>query len=295
MLIYSPKHKLNIFIEYINCLLLEEKGDELKTWDGGKEIIINDEHDIIIFLQVVPNHENTIILKNTKKVNIIICNTEQLTSNCNAFIFNVEPFFEYCKNKNVEIFVADYSEQNIKIIKENTFIQENKINCYYLPYQYNKKEIDFLKSESTKEKKLITCGCQTDRRKQIREDLLENHGLKIDVANGFYDARDKFMMKYKILVNISTKDEFTIYEHIRCDRLLFAGMVIISEHKTDEDLLDISEFIIWCNKEELSEKIEEVLLNYDYYSKKITQEKINIISNKRRDIYNNFRKNMEIK
>lgn len=289
MLIYSPHHKLNIFIEYIN-VLIQDENDIYKTWKFGEKIEITDEHKIIIFLQVVPNHGNDIIFKNTQKVNIFVCNTEQLTSNCNAFVFNIEPLYEHTKiNQDIYFGVTDYSEQNLKIINQNKFIIDNNIETFYLPYQYQQKEIDFLKSEFTKEKKVFTCGCQSERRIKIRENLLDEHGIKIDVSHGFYDPRDKFMMKYKIMLNISTKDEFTIYEHIRCDRLIFAGLVIISEHKIDEEKLDIYDLVIWCTKEEFADKVEEVLQNYEFYQNKISDEKIKYIALSREKIYAEFR------
>jgi len=288
MIIYSASFKLNIFIEYIN-VLLKHPYDEYKTWTSGSDITIDDKHSIVIFLQVIPNHENNIIFKNTKKVNIFVCNTEQLTSSCNAFIFNLEPFYEHVKTQpNIYFGVTDYSQQNLKIIEQHEYIKNNSIETFYIPYQYDKKEIDFLLSESTGEKNVFTCGCQSERRVKIRNDLFDDHGLKVDVSHGFYDPRDAFMMKYKMMLNISTKDEFTIYEHIRCDRLIFAKMVIISEHKIDEELLDIHDLIIWCTKEEFAEKVQMVLDNYDEYKNKITGDKIASITESRKKIYDDF-------
>jgi hypothetical protein len=194
MLIYTPKHKHDIFIEYINSLILSEN-DIYITWSLGDKIEITDKHKIIIFLQVIPNHGNDIIFKNEKKVYIFVCNTEQLTKNCDAFIFNIEPFYKHIKNKdNIYFGLTDYSEQNLKIVRGNNFVIENKIESFYLPYQYKQTEIDFLKSEFTREKKVFTCGVQSERRKKIREDLFEENGIKVDVSHGFYEPRDKFII-----------------------------------------------------------------------------------------------------
>jgi hypothetical protein len=68
-------------------------------------------------------------------------------------------------------------------------------------------------------------------------------------------------------------------------------MVIISEHKIDEENLDIYDLVVWCSKDELGEKVGEVLQNYDFYQKKITEEKIKYIVSGRENIYMNFIKN----
>lgn len=275
MLIYSNSEKLNIFIEYINGLI--KKNDIYKVWSFGEKIEINDEHKIIMFMQIIPNNLNNIIFNNTEPITIVVCNTEQLSHNCSGFIFNIEPFFEFIKKQNnINFLVCDYSQQNVNILKKHTFIIINNIKVLYLPYQYNETEVNFLKNNFTKNKKIYTCGCQSDRRKDIIANLFDN-GIKVDVVSGFYNIRDTKMMKYKIMLNLNAKDDYLIYEHIRCDRLIFAKQIIISEHKLDEKELDIYDFVIWCDKEEIEEKIKDVLKNYDEYVAKITDEKLNKI------------------
>jgi hypothetical protein len=264
MIIYSPDTKTQMFIEYINSLLINEN-DEYKTWKIGDDIEINDKHEIVIFLQVVPNKCNQLILKNTKKINIFVCNTEQLTKHIDAFVFHILPFYEYIKNIDKIYFgLIDYSQQNINIIKKNEKITENKIEIFYIPYQYNKKEIDFLKSCSTGEKKIATCGCKTERRTKILNELISCHGIKVNNVIGFGNIRDKALMQHKILLNISAHDNFEIYEHIRCDRLIFSKMVIVSDHKNEEDQLDINKFIVWTDDNNFSDKLSDVLNNYDF-------------------------------
>ena len=116
-----------------------------------------------------------------------------------------------------------------------------------------------------------------------------DNGIKITPVNGFHEQRDRQMMQYKIMINICTHDSYTIYEHIRCDRLIFAGMVIVSEHKTDDHTLDIYDLVVWCNKEEFPINAWRVLKNYDYYQGKISADKIKNIADTRRSVYLDFR------
>jgi hypothetical protein len=287
MIFYSNSAKINIFHEYIDCLKRSPK-DETKLWTLTKRIVIDDTHKFVFFVQVVPNHKNEIIIKATEKVNIIIINTEQLTDNCDAFVFNIKPFFEFVKQyPNVYCAVADYSQQNIDIIKKNEFIVEQGIDVHYLPYQYRKEEVDFLKSVNTCTKKVATCGVQSEYRLKVRKFMYDEYGINVVNAMGFSDDRDKIIGEHKILLNINAKESFTIYEHIRCDRWLFAGKVIISEHKLDEEKLDIYKLIEWCNYKEMPEKIFDILENYDKYIEGRCEIVEGIIENRRR-IYDEF-------
>lgn len=290
MIIYSPQMKHSMFIEYINSLMIHEK-DTFKIWKVGDNIEINDDHEIVIFMQIIPNMSNDIIFKNTKRINIFLCNTEQMSRYYDALVYHVSPFYDMLKNtnRNIGFGIIDYSDENIKILREQKYIIDNNIDFYYIPYQYRQKEVDFLKSLKTDERKVCTCGSLSDRRKTVITELLNDQCIKIDNIIGFGDQRDVNMMKYKILLNISLRDDHNIYEHIRCDRLIFAGTIIISEHKLDEQLLDVYDMIVWCDKSEFSDKICDVLHNYDEYKNKITDEKIQKIAETRRLMYMNFR------
>lgn len=293
MLIYSPAHKLDIFIEYINSLLIYDS-DCYKTWKMGDTIDINDDHNIVIFLQVFPNQCNNIIFNNTKKINIFICNTEQASANSDALIFNINPLYNHVKHIPVINFgIIDYSQQNIDILKNNQFVIDFDIQLYHIPYQYNKKEIDELKTYSSHDKKIFMCGSLSERRKNILTMMRNLYGLNIDVISGFYEKRDKSMMKYKAMFNMSAFDDYNIYEHIRCDRLIFAGMIIISEHKIDCHMIDIYDLVIWCDINDFPTVALDVLKNYKFYKDNISITKITKIANNRRKIYLNFRSKFE--
>jgi hypothetical protein len=290
MLVFSPERKHPMFIEYINSILID-KTDKCSVWKIGDKIEINDDHDIVLFMQVIPNKCNEIVFKNTKQTNVFLCNTEQMSNYIDEFIHHIKPFFEYIqKNKyDIRFGIVDYSEANLRILKQHDFITSNNIQCHYIPYQYKKEEIDFLKSVKLEEKKVCTCGTMTERRANITQKLMSDNMIKIDPIMGFGDLRDKQLMKYRILVNLGVADDHNIYEHIRCDRLIFSGMIIVSEHRFDEKLLDIYDLVIWCDIDQLGEKIRAVIRNYEQYKKMITDEKINKISQERSKIYLSFR------
>ena len=65
-----------------------------------------------------------------------------------------------------------------------------------------------------------------------------------------------------------------IFEHIRCDRLIFAGKLVISEKSDYQELLDISSHVIWEDYDKIIIKIKEVLDNFEKYNYKKNFSKI---------------------
>jgi hypothetical protein len=287
MIIYSPASKHDMFVEYINSLLIRDN-DKCIVWKMGDAIEITDDDSIVIFMQVIPNKMNEIIFKNTKPINIFLCNTEQMSNYIDELIHHIKPFHKNTKD-NVKFGIIDYSESNIRIIKEHEFITKHDIKCYYIPYQYNKKEVDFLRSIKTDEKKICTCGVMTGRRKNIVDKLMNEQTIKVDPIKGFGELRDKQLMKYKILLNLSVAENHGIYEHIRCDRLIFSKMIIISEKKYDNNLLDVYDLVLWYDVNAMAEKIREVIRNYSGYKNMISDEKLEKIASDRFKTYTKFR------
>lgn len=297
ILIYVSDYKYDILEDYILSLTNCREYIDVKKWVISEKITIDDTYKIIIFLQVIPNYNNQIDLSNlsiNNNINIYLCNTEQLTENIDNVIYNIEPFFVFCKNNypNITFGITDYSEQNIEILKMNEFIQHNNISINYLPYQYYDDEVNSLKQLSNNTRMVSTCGYETPERKNIKEMLANEHDIYIHTAIGFKKDRDTIIGNHKIFLNISAKPIFTIYEHIRCDRWLFANKIIISQFKTNYDKLDISDLIIWCSIDSIGETIQNILMNYAKYEKIYTSneriDKIKQIANNRKQIYDSF-------
>lgn len=288
MIIYSSFEKTNILEDYIQSLL--GKDDQHIIWHPKQKIIINDDHKIIIFMQIVPNIGNSFEFINKNKVNIFVCNTEQATYHNEGFIYNIRPFFELIKNENIFFGIVDYSEQNIEIIKNDSFFEENQIEFYYIPYQYSERENNNLLSyvDDDKMKNICHCGALTKRRNNIMKKICDEHFIKTNIVTNYGKQRDMQLMNYKILLNVSLDENYNIYEHIRCDRLIFSKKIIVSEFKKDYEKLDISEFVVWSSVDDIGDNIIYVLNNYDELVSKITDEKINDITQKRKNIYHDF-------
>jgi hypothetical protein len=216
--------------------------------------IINNKNNVIIFVQKVPE------VKFQKKYNnIFLLNTEQLSSKKNLnYIINQSKI--YC--------IIDYSNENINILHIN-----NIFNVIYFPYIYNSIEIYNLKKEN------LICSISpknTPRRELIYNKLNIDNNFTITPILGFGRKRDELLFTHKILLNISANDDFNIFETIRCYRCLFNKMIIISEIKYKQDLIDYNKHILFCKLEDIYNLINDVINNYEYYYNLLELDDINI-------------------
>jgi hypothetical protein len=124
-------------------------------------------------------------------------------------------------------------------------------NTVHLPYAYNKTEVNILKQIKKETIVLYDFGiiCSSDilttdldkltppRRRRLVKKLISN-GFKINIITGFGEQRDREIAKCRQLLNIHGQlfeEQTMIFEHLRCNRLLYAGYNILSETSHDMD------------------------------------------------------------
>ena len=123
-------------------------------------------------------------------------------------------------------------------------------NTKHLGYRFNKPEVNKLKEIKAKTIEIYDFGiiCSSGlftnsvdnltppRRKEVVIYLL-SQGFTVNIISGWGETRDTEIAKCKTLLNIHGQynlEPSTIFEHIRCNRLLYAGYNILSE--TSENL-----------------------------------------------------------
>lgn len=175
------------------------------------------------------------------KTNIFVLNTEQLTEPS-----RYNHIMNYVKRG---VPIIDYSLVNIRLMRGKGII-------FYLPYQYSQNEIRRLQEFSKEYKYDIgIINCSSRRRKELLCKL-KGIGLRVIDIRGWKDERDSMVGSCKILLNIHLIDDFSVYEHIRCDRWLFAGKLIISEPCSFSKDLDVVGNVVFSND------IENSVLDY---------------------------------
>jgi GR25 family glycosyltransferase involved in LPS biosynthesis len=195
---------------------------------------------IFIANHLFENSEATFDKFPNSEISMLI--TEQLTNeihlNCAIEAYNKRPNMKF----------YSYSKSNIKILNEN-----NITNTEFLPYFYNDQEINFLKylNDTTNKEYDFGIICYTPDiyeciRKQRIVSFLRDNNFKVNVICGWKFIRDVELSKCKVILNVHTtmtrdsEDTFNIFEHIRCDRLLYADFKVLSEESycLDEDFIN---------------------------------------------------------
>lgn len=245
ILICCRSEEYRFFIEYINSLKYELHAGIVILNDMEKYHFIDDDKHFYIICQKLPDK---LIVRPIK--NMMLLNTEQTTRH------NVKNELTNILNRNIKI--IDYSIENIEVMG-------NHKNLYYAPYQYINMEIERLKRyirEIPKEYDFVFVG-DGEKRKYIANKLQEL-GFKILFITSLWGGeRDREIAKAKILVNIHWDSNYNVFETLRCDRWLFAGMMIISENSIRRDNDDL---IVFSEYDQLIEICQDMINNYNKYS-----------------------------
>lgn len=228
---------------------------------------------------------------------------EMLSSN-RVIYLNVEMLSESIRMEHIlelikkGIQIADYSIANILFLKE--YAKEHNIpitkEVIYFPYQYNLR--DQVQLQNIDDKYDYDIGIinalpkqddsvnkvNTYRRTKMWNDLQKTEWKCINIM-GWGKERDELIKRCKVIINIHHFEAFNIFEHIRCDRMIWAKKIIVSDNSLGMDRLDITKYIFCEEFDNIIPMAEKVLQNFtDYYRdsmKAISMDKV--IAN-RRDI-----------
>ena len=167
--------------------------------------------------------------------------------NPRVYVLNTEQLCEPTRFAHIEalatqgIKIIDYSLENINIIKSKM----SDVSCFHVPYQYREEEIKRLQQFSLDPQNDVgLVSCNTPHRKAVLQQLI-SAGIKAVDIRGWKDARDSQIGNCRILLNVHFESNFKIFEHIRCDRWVFAGKTVISEPVNDSTMLDIKDMVIF--------------------------------------------------
>jgi len=225
---YIINLKLRFSIQYVTNI------KEIQFINPDKILFVNNIHDTTVF-DVFKNIEIGIL--NIDCLFIPIYINDILT------IVNSYP--------NIKIY--DYSLKNIELLKKYN------IQTEFLEYEYDDDEIKYLKELNDNQEKIYDFGLiayhkdiSCSHRRRIIVDILQFYGYKVNVICGFRKQRDIELSKCKIILNIHQQNfniECRTFEHLRCNRLLYAGFKILSEvsYVNDEFISKFSKNLKFIN------------------------------------------------
>jgi len=182
----------------------------------------------------------------TPKISVI--NTEQLSdSGRKKFFLDMLNRIERSLGYRIDIY--DYSYVNAVILQRAII---------YRPYILNPTENELLKTLLTGPKRydIAFVGAFSPRRIKVL-DSIRRLGFNIWQSESTYGrTRDIEIASCKLLLNIHWSESYQIFESIRCNRWLFAGLPVITEQSLDKPehpLLTIASY------EDLVETVQRVL------------------------------------
>lgn len=254
----------NYFIETLKNIIVK---NEIKNINFiiGKIPYTNKDDRFIKDIKIDFQVEHTLVKPNGRNSeNSIIGEIE--TKEDSNYLIRI-PNLDYYNNLDM---ILEYSIPNIINIsssKDKMFENYLKKSFYFPPMNY---EIDFEKSDN-KKYDTITSFINTDeiRRKKflnmLKLNKINNHNIHC------FDKDDlkKIYKESKILLNIRQTDHHDTFEEIRVLPALLNGIIIVSEDVPLRKYIPYNEFIIWSDYNNIFDKVNEILNNYDEYYNKI--------------------------
>lgn len=228
-------------------------------YDNEKTIPLPQKNDeIYLFMNHVPPYFLNLIIDGLYRY-IYLINTEQSSRPLWSTIMR------YYTTTTVNL--IDYDFYQTKVLQQFTPDRE----IFYLPYQVTEQETTHLKSLIENTKKIYNvafCSTnQSERRLNIFTQL-EQRGLTVTDVSGWKEQRDRKISQSQILVNIHYDDSYKIFEHMRCDRWILSGMLVVSEESLSDLSNDCQDLMIVVKYDQIVDKIVDIINNYElYYSK----------------------------
>lgn len=230
---------------------------------------------IYIFIgQICPKYYVMYVKKKYKY--IFFVNTEQTSRTLCSDIIH-----EYISNK---LTIYDYDRYQAKYN-----------HSHYLPYLMTNDENKYLQSlitQTTKKYDVAICSINGSTHRQFIINQLKSCGVSVIDVVGWDNHRDEQIASAKILINIHFDTDYTIFEHLRCDRWILSGMLVVSESSDSDQMLDCTNLLLICRYEQMIVEILNILSNYDkYYTKylSILNDKKNNIISRRRTYYDELK------
>ena len=232
--IFFEKKMIQHYIDNLNILYAD--ADYYIHLTSDKEAIMKSKPEKVTIVYEVFDSSIFNVLPNSK---FSFLNTEPLTIPYR--LDNIKLIFELYKKHMDSFNYYDYSESNLRLLNDKCI--GVGVDNVYLPYKCSSEELSMLQNLNKNANKeydfgiLKTLGKEVSPRRKKIVDFLKYHNFSVNIIEGWnYNDRDFELAKCKIILNIHgnlNNDVSTIFEHIRCDRLLEAGFNILSETSCD--------------------------------------------------------------
>lgn len=153
--------------------------------------------------------------------------------------------------------VIDYSPENIRIMGDHP-------NHLWFPHPF---EVMSVCKDTIRSKTVCMIGAtRSIRRMRIFDALV---GLGIEGVWGWGDERDRCIMDFRVVVNVHFDDDYVVHEHLRCDRCVMNGLIVVSEDGIHNDLVPFGHHILLTPYDDIVATVADVLGRYEYYTERL--------------------------
>jgi hypothetical protein len=250
------KEKLNKCDDIINVVLYYLDFNSYVFNNGNKTI------------ELGIQYEHTLVKNGGRGLNNNTVISDIKTSDGSPYLIRIDKY-DNLKKLN---YVIEYSLPNIFNVSRSTnFDDYLKKNLYISPLI----ELNLNKSDLKKDTITLFSNNYSERRSGFYNSIIEKK-VKCENKIGYYSENEliELYKTTKILVNIHQTEHHHTFEELRVLPALCRGVIIISEDVPLKNKIPYGEHIIWCNYDEIVDKIIETQNNYDLIFDKVFNNKL---------------------
>lgn len=219
------------------------------------------------------NWEHTLVKINGRDANDappgnIICDDDNTN-----YLVRIDRYDEL---NNADI-IIDYSIPNIvNVLKSNLFHEISKKHIYISSSIH---ELYFLKQNRDITTLTTFINIHEERRYKLLENIETLNIPHVNINNCFEKLQLQNLYQHtKILINIHQTPHHHTFEELRVLPAIECGVIVICENSPLSHLIPYHNYIIWSSYDDILNKVNEVINNYDYYHNLIFTQKSNILT-----------------
>lgn len=201
--------------------------------------------------------------------------------------------------------ILDYSYSNLLYFNkyvESHQLKIGNINTHYLPYQYNlRDQVQLANIDGVYTYDVGVINAMIKRSETVSSDLtyrrtqlweqLQLSGLNCINILGWGAERDELIKRCKVIINVHHFECYNVFEQIRCDRLIFAKKMIISDKSVFVDKYDMAEYVWWEDYDNIIPRAKELVNNFEKYNDIMKSLSIDdVIQNRRNQLFDTLTK-----
>jgi len=80
---------------------------------------------------------------------------------------------------------------------------------------------------------------------------------------GFGRPRDNLLFQHKVIVNVHADEAYNVHEHMRADRCIHQGMIVVTEPSVHTDRLPLRPYMVVEERSKIPARVGHILKHYD--------------------------------